>query len=148
MKTSWFEILRSLVLAMAALLAASCAGDGTGVGTGVPFDGSFESLQINIFNAHCVKCHYPGGPGPFSLLPGEAYGNIVNVPSNEKWMTTITLDRVEPGDPDMSYLYLKIIGDPDISGKRMPRDGPPYLNDIEIAAVRDWIETGAPPPAP
>jgi len=50
--------------------------------------------------------------------------------------------RVKPGDPDDSYVVLKLQGDPRIVGERMPFGGP-YLSASDIQAVRDWIAAGA-----
>jgi len=73
------------------------------------------------------------------LSAGAAYGEIVNVPSAEQ----PALDRIEPGDPDRSYMYLKVTGDPSISGGQMPLGGPP-LDQERLDLLRGWIETGAP----
>mgnify|MGYP000529541782 CR=1 FL=1 len=54
-----------------------------------------------------------------------------------------SVDLIEPNDPDASYLYLKLVGDPSISGSRMPR-GAPSLSQELLDLVRDWIERGAP----
>ena len=53
------------------------------------------------------------------------------------------LNRVEPGDPDMSYLVWKIEGRSGIVGARMPLGG--VLPDENIQTIRDWIEAGANP---
>jgi hypothetical protein len=69
-----------------------------------------------------------------------SYGLLVNQPASEN----STLDRVEPGDPQRSYLILKLRGDPSISGARMPFDGPPYLRPEQIEGIAAWIRAGAP----
>ena len=52
--------------------------------------------------------------------------------------------RVVAGDPDDSYLIVKLLSDdPRNRDRRMPRDGPPFLADAEIAMVRSWIAAGA-----
>jgi len=48
---------------------------------------------------------------------------------------------VAPSDPDNSYLYMKISGDPRIVGERMPFGG--TISAAEIEAVRAWIVAGA-----
>jgi hypothetical protein len=53
------------------------------------------------------------------------------------------LNRVEPGDPERSYLILKLRGDPSIVGARMPFDGPPYLSPEQIDGIAAWIRAGA-----
>jgi hypothetical protein len=52
--------------------------------------------------------------------------------------------RVDPGNPDRSYMVHKIEGRAGIVGRRMPFNGPPYLTDGQILIMRRWIERGAP----
>jgi hypothetical protein len=52
---------------------------------------------------------------------------------------------VEPGSPDRSYLYIKLIDSGDSvggSGQLMPVQQPPLEQD-QIEIVRLWIEQGA-----
>ena len=72
------------------------------------------------------------------MVAGEAYANTVGRTSIEMPQ----LARVQPGDVANSYLYRKIVGS-GITGDRMPQGGP-YLNDVQIKLVRDWIRRGAP----
>ena len=51
--------------------------------------------------------------------------------------------RVNPGNPDESYLVRKIEGGPDIAGGQMPLGGTP-LSEGLIGMVRGWITFGAP----
>ena len=98
-------------------------------------------------------CHQ--GPGrsmaPLDLRPGHGYGELVGQPSTEvpAW------DLVAPGDPDASYLYLKLVGRqaeacaaeglPAMDcGKSMPSCQDCMLSERLIDAVRRWIEAGAP----
>jgi len=103
---------------------------------------TFARVQNEIFTPSCafVGCH--GGSSPAqgqNLSAGQAYANIVNVPSNEQ----PSLDRIEPGQPAQSYLWLKVTGDPSISGLQMPRGGP-QLSQEKLDLLRQWIEAGAP----
>ena len=52
------------------------------------------------------------------------------------------MDRVEPGDPDNSYLIRKLEGGPNINGQQMPFGGPP-LDQAVIDDIRQWISDGA-----
>lgn len=59
------------------------------------------------------------------------------------------LPRVTPGNLDKSYVMYKLTGEHEDAGyagvgKRMPWDGPPYLNDAEMCQVIHWINAGAP----
>ena len=103
---------------------------------------TFTAVQQQIFTQSCAFSGCHGGSSPaqgMDLRAGAAYSNIVNVRSSEM----SSLDRIEPSDPDNSYLYLKVIGDSSISGSRMPRGRAPLSQNL-IDLLRDWIERGAP----
>jgi hypothetical protein len=74
------------------------------------------------------------------LRSAVADGNRVNVRSRLKAGAVL----VVPGDPDASYLVQKLEGRSDISGRRMPYDGPPYLTGGQVLVIRRWIQSGAP----
>jgi hypothetical protein len=104
---------------------------------------TFSQIQVEIFTPTCVKatCHDSASvSGNLVLEAGQAYGSLVNRPAE----SNSTFDRVEPGDPERSYLIKKLRGDPDITGERMPFDGPPYLSAEQIAGIAGWIRAGAP----
>ncbi|HUP65518.1 MAG TPA: hypothetical protein VM557_09570 [Thermoanaerobaculia bacterium] len=108
-----------------------------------PLDPSatFTRVQTEVFTPNCtaIGCHDAFvRQSDLTLVAGEAYGQIVNRPS----IQSASLDRVEPGDPQRSYLYRKIIGE-GIIGDRMPA-GSPQLPEASIALVREWIRRGAP----
>ncbi len=103
---------------------------------------TFTRVQNQVFNASCAFSGCHGGSSPaqgLNLSAGQSYDMIVNTASAQQ----PSLDRIEPNDPASSYLYLKIIGDPSITGSRMPR-GAPALSQELMDLVRDWIERGAP----
>jgi len=103
---------------------------------------TFTAVQTRIFNASCAFSGCHGGAAPaqgMDLTSGMAYSNIVNVASTQQ----PSVDRIEPDDPARSYLYLKVIDDPSISGSPMPRGGPALAQEL-IDLLRDWIERGAP----
>jgi len=105
---------------------------------------TFSQIQAQIFTPRCAKsgCHAgsTGGQEGLILDPEVSYGLLVGHPATEN----NTLNRVEPGSPERSYLILKLRGDPSITGSRMPRDGPPFLTDAQIAGIAAWIRAGAP----
>jgi hypothetical protein len=104
---------------------------------------TFAQIQAQIFSQRCAKsgCHAASAASAGLVLePSVSYGLLVSHPSTENG----SLNRVEPGDPDRSYIILKLRGDPSIVGERMPRDGPPYLSDEQIAGIAAWIRAGAP----
>lgn len=111
---------------------------------------TFASIQKEIFETTdtagrtaCVACHTNVGRNPagnLNLLHDVAYNNLVGVNATQR----PSMKRVEPGNPDDSYLVHKLEGRPGIVGVRMPFNGPPYLTDGQIVIVRRWIELGAP----
>lgn len=134
-----------------AVLVAGCGG-GSGEGlddSGRPISEgggdsgtlqpSFESIQLNVFTPMCTGCH-AGAAAPAGLRLDEAssYALLVGVASAE----VPSLQRVNPGHPDDSYLVRKLEGSAAV-GARMPLGGP-YLDDASIAVIREWIAAGAP----
>jgi len=104
-------------------------------------EATFTRVQNEIFNPSCALsgCHSAGSAAQgLSLAEGQAFGNIVNVPSSVQG----SKNRIEPGDPNNSYLYLKVIGDPSISGVQMPRFRTPLSQELQDL-LKDWIEAGA-----
>ncbi len=103
---------------------------------------SFANQIQPIFNASCGNglCHLDGSAANgLSLDPDVSYDNIVGVPSTQS-----DFNWVEPGVPDQSYLYLKLL-DPAVAnyfGARMPRLRTP-LSDAETELIRQWILQGA-----
>ena len=55
---------------------------------------------------------------------------------------TSRMTIIVAGRPDDSAIVQKLKGTY-FTGKRMPFDGPPYLQDAEIQIVADWIAQGA-----
>jgi hypothetical protein len=138
---------------MLALLCAcsvcACSGSGAGLDEngrpvtdpGTPLTAEFASLQTHVFTPYCTGCH-AGAAAPLGLqlTEGAAYAALVNAPSVE----VPSLRRVQPGNPDASYLVRKISGTAAVGG-RMPLGGPPLPQDA-IDAIRQWIVDGAAPP--
>jgi len=94
-----------------------------------------------IFASNCVSsnCHNSTTQAAgLDLTPSAAFAELVGVQSTQN----SSLNRVEAGDPDSSYLYHKIRdGGPGNGTSRMPRGGSLSANDIEL--IRLWIEQGA-----
>jgi len=134
-------------LAVTLALASCTAGDGTGldaggrpVPPGPPANNDFQQIQDTIFGPICSGCHQgANAPQGLRLDAGNSYALLVNVASAE----VPALMRVNPGNPDASYLVQKIQGNAAV-GVRMPANGPPYLTQGQIDLVRGWIAAGAP----
>jgi len=104
---------------------------------------TFARIQGEIFTPTCAKagCHSRAvASGGMVLEAGVSYGQIVNHPAGEN----PALARISPGHPEASYLLKKVRGDSDISGTRMPQDGPPFLTQAQIDGIAGWIAAGAP----
>jgi len=128
------------------LALAGCAGNGEGldqngrpISGGPPPNSDFAEIQATIFTPICTNCHI-GANAPQGLRLDEAnsYAMLVNVASGE----VPSLLRVNPGNPDTSYLVQKLQGNNAVGG-RMPFGGP-YLPQDRIDLVRRWIAAGAP----
>jgi hypothetical protein len=141
--------------AWAALVIASlagCAGNGNGLdqngqlitdgggAPGGPVTADLKSIEENVFTPICSKCHIgASGPEGLQLDAAHAYNLLVGVPSVEE----PSLLRVNPGNPDASYMVQKIEGAPGIEGGQMPLGETP-LPQATIDAIRQWITDGAP----
>jgi hypothetical protein len=110
-------------------------GDGGDAGTLQP---TFQSIQDHVFTPICTACH-AGASAPLGLRldAGAAYALLVNASSVE----SPSQFRVQPGNPDASYLIQKLEGTAAVGG-RMPLGGTP-LPPETIAVIRQWITNGA-----
>lgn len=146
-------VLRRILPLIAGAGLAACSGNydgqqenGSAIDEGRvsegPLEPRIESIQDHVFTPHCVSCH-SGATARNGLRLDDAqtsYDNLVNVRATE----FPALFRVEPGNPDDSYLIHKLEGTQEV-GDRMPLGQPP-LSAETIAVIRDWITQGAPPP--
>lgn len=104
---------------------------------------TFAQVQARIFTPNCAKaeCHAASAAsGEMVLETGRAYGEIVNRPA----AGNSSFDRIEPGDPERSYMIKKLRGDPDITGDQMPLDAPGSLTQEQMDGLIGWILAGAP----
>jgi mono/diheme cytochrome c family protein len=134
------------ILSVAALVMAGCAGNGEGldangepITAGPPVNSDFQQIQATIFTPICTACHTgANAPQGLRLDAANSYALLVNVASAE----VPSVLRVNPGNPDSSYLVQKIQGTAAVGG-RMPLGGP-ALSQAQIDLVRQWISSGAP----
>jgi hypothetical protein len=133
---------RRSLIALLMLAVAGCAGDGVILPPPEPPPPSgptLSFLQSTIFTPQCSfpGCHGAPAQQGMDLTDGHTYVNTVGVDAVELQ----GFKRVDPGHAEDSYLYMKIAGDPRITGDRMPQGG--VLTADEIDAVRAWIDAGA-----
>jgi len=98
---------------------------------------ALESRVADLFERSCARvgCHAAPVPQQGMDLSREVfYASIVDEPSQEK----PDLKRVHPGRPDLSYLLMKVNGDPEIEGVQMPLAGD-KLTEEEIDTIEAWI---------
>ena len=136
--------LMQYMLLTAALLWAGCGGDDSTVG---PDESAVEGSRTEatlaevseVFAVSCVTsgCHSGGDPAASLSLEGDFAGRIVGVASEQRSGFLL----VDPGNPDESYLLLKVRGDDEIISQRMPPDNPLPAEQVEI--IRAWIASGA-----
>ena len=127
---------------MLLLAVGGCAGDGPPAGS----SGSFGLIQQNIFSNGCLEsaCHNSTSrAGDLILEPGLAYENLIGVLADNDNAASDGLSRVVPGDPDNSFLIMKLEGTQGDRGQRMPL-GKTALSDADIGEIRNWILDGAP----
>jgi hypothetical protein len=101
---------------------------------------SFSATIQEIFDRRsCTSssCHGTAQMAGLDLRAGVSYGSLVDVRA-----TSEPFPRVSPGDPDGSYLVIKLEGRQSV-GSRMPQTGSP-LDSIDLANIRNWISQGAP----
>lgn len=98
---------------------------------------TFAAIERDVLAAYCALpgCH---ADVQMPLLSaGHAYRAIVGEPS------TAGLRYVVPGQPNSSYLYIKMTAGPGMQGAQMPYGGA-LLPQATLDAVRAWIQRGAP----
>jgi hypothetical protein len=95
-----------------------------------------------VLNERCVVCHITGAANAgLNMQPGMAFDNLVGVASSES-----ALKRIEPGDPDKSYLVHKIRGTHvgvGGSGAQMPMGQSPLETELQDLIVA-WVAACAP----
>jgi mono/diheme cytochrome c family protein len=88
----------------------------------------------SLFEDRCVFCH-SGDYAPLGLQL-DSYAGLVAGSENGPVVVS--------GDAQSSALYRRVMG---LVEPRMPMDGPPFLDEAQIALIAAWIEAGATGPA-
>ena len=133
--------LKRLLIASALILpfVAACAASSSSA----PTDPSYAKNVEPVVAKRCLGCH--------SAEKHKA-GLVLDKASGYKDLTTrmsvqvTDMPLVKPGDPDGSYLWLKLMHTAP-KGKGMPRTlfGSKKLPTDELELIKSWIETGAKP---
>jgi hypothetical protein len=132
------------VAAVVGVTLAIIAGCGTQIPEVPKEQPVYYSVHLEpLVIAHCLRCHESGeAKAKLVLDPGTGYQRLVGPRSTQKPEMAL----VEPGDPERSYLWLKLQHVTE-EGKGMPRTltGSKKLRDSELDLYRRWIEGGALP---
>ena len=105
---------------------------------------TFTEVNDDLLSTSCAlsSCH-GSGTGELTLTADDPKGNfdaLVGVASDQ----LPDLQRVKPGDPDNSYLVMKLEGHADIVDDAMPPPSGLLDSDPDLVdRVRSWIEDGA-----
>lgn len=103
---------------------------------------TWASRVSKIMEFNCGGCHSGEDPqGGLDLLSGNVYERLLEPSAQNP-----ELKLIEPGDDTKSYLYLKLIGDDSITGRKMPYNpltGDGELTQAELADIQTWIINGA-----
>ena len=150
-----FLATKEFLLPQLLLILAGCGGGGYGGGNPPapapvptptptpppppPPSSDFQLIQDTVFTPICAQCHIgANAPHGLRLDAANSYALLVNVASDE----VPNLLRVNPGNPDQSYIVQKIEGTAAV-GARMPL-GQAKLPQDKIDLIRGWITAGAP----
>jgi hypothetical protein len=141
--------LRRFVLSILASFPLAFCGDGGPTSSSGSSSTDTRTLQASpsfsqtiqeIFERRgCTSssCHGTAQMAGLDLRRGTSHADLVNVAA-----TSEPGVRVIPGDPEGSYLVVKLEGRQSV-GARMPQTGSP-LDAIDLGNVRNWIAQGAP----
>jgi hypothetical protein len=104
----------------------------------------FVEKVLPIFKTNCEKCHIkPGGKGflptKLSLESSDAWDSLVNIKADEITKLKKNMMRVLPGNPDSSYLYLKITQEEPPVGAMMPMEALSPLTPAQVDIIKTWI---------
>jgi mono/diheme cytochrome c family protein len=126
-----------LVLGLSLMLLGASPSPGATEAAGTPAaepKATVDYRQVQaILIGRCAKCHATQGlmgPAP------EGY----RLTSYAETLAHDERARVVPGAAEASELVRRIRGQ---ARPRMPYDGPPYLDEQDIALIVDWINQGA-----
>jgi len=114
---------------------------------------TFSSINDKFLQVGCgvrqINCHAAGSDavqgGP--TLVGHPYATLVNAPAANRQGSERGLVRVKPGDPDGSFLLIKLrldSSDDPRFGSGQPATAPGSTCPEALAVIGQWIQAGAP----
>ena len=137
------RFMRMPLLLIAALSWGGCGGDDSAVGPDGAGAGTLTAATLaqvrEVFAVSCTfsGCHSGGEPAAGLSLEGDFAAHIVVVASGQR----PDFKLVDPGNPNESYLLIKVRGDDEIVSQQMPPGAPLAAEQVEI--IRAWIASGA-----
>ena len=128
MKVKLLRTIPILIMLITLLIFSSCESTNDQ-------DVSFNDDLLPIFKTQCVRCHFDNAsPGNLDL---STYESLMSGNSNHPDKLVVA------GYPYQSLLYESIASDEQTTlPYRMPQGGP-FLQEIEIQLIEDWIFQGA-----
>ncbi len=102
---------------------------------------TLASRARSYLDANCAQCHRPGGPGRTNMdlrySTQIQNTNLIHVPAELSDLGVTGADRIKPGYPDSSVLYLRTINTGD---ERMPPLATSLVDEPGTNVIRQWIE--------
>lgn len=136
---------------LALLTLLGCSGETTANKDDLP-DGTFATIQHDIFNVSCVSCHSAGSSDARNsglvLTADVSYDQLVGAQSTQTVAHADGLLRVKSGKPDSSLLFHKLDWIPGHHsrdyGVLMPMGRTTGITTGQLEYIRRWIAAGAP----
>lgn len=142
------KIAGIMAFALIIFFTACKKDDKSDVPSYTPPDGSYKLVFEKVFKPSCAlsNCHSKEGDfGHHGLGNDYTYNHLLEEDSHNEDALAAGLRMVKPGNPDSSFLFVKIKwdGSPFQFGQKMPTGGL-KLTANQIEFVRQWIAAGAP----
>jgi len=111
------------------------------------YDSTFEAIQSVVFDGYSCSndaCHGRAAEGELDLREGASYAQLFRAPAKATQMV-----RVEPGEPEVSFLYEKLAAKT-LGTDQVSTTGTPMPSVVEgltpehLEAMYAWIRKGAP----
>ena len=105
-----------------------------------------SAIEERVFAPSCTfsSCHSASGhAGDLVLERGQSFANLLHQAASQEQAALEHLVRVQPGQPDQSFLAIKLrAGMPARYGLHMP-NGQGQLDADQVQAIEEWIRLGA-----